>query len=277
MRRLSRRGKLGLLVFGGIAMVILYHFLSGVGSLFTSPPPVKYLSVNVTYWLFSASGLLSLTSTSVFWFVFLASIPLMLWLHRLPWACRIFSGLLACYVMTFNALAGHHYHSMVGALALTIPFWFSREKSFNLAFAAVRFYACFFFASSALWKIGRGSVFHHGHIANLIQSDYAGLLAAHPDSTVARLLFFMSDNPWIGDVLFAVVALLQLSFVVGFFTGKFDALLLIFLGMLILGNYVFFHVASWEVLIFGVCFLPKRWMASGSEQQRSHPAAPESG
>ena len=264
MRRDKAKNRMGLLVFVGIAAIILYHFLSGDRWLFLSPPPLHYLSVNFTYWLVAGSGLLSVLSSSAFYYIFLGLVPAMIVLHRYAPVAWLFSALLAAYMITFNALAGHHYHSMVAAFAVTVPFWFRDEKAFWIVFSGVRFYACFFFASAALWKIWRGSVFDHGHVANLIQLEYANLLTAHPDGFAARVLLLIIDNPWIGDVLFGMVVLIQLAFAVGFFTGRFDTLLLLLIVVFIAGNYIFFHVASWEVLIFALCFVRPRWLqASG--------------
>lgn len=256
--------RLPYLVFGGIALIVVYHVLSGAYHLWLSPPPVINLSINYTYWLFAGSGLLDITSTGAFYFLFLMSVPLVLVLHRHRQAVWVFSALFGSYIVTFNVLAGHHYHSMVGAFALTIPFWFKSDKSFELAWAAVRFYACFIFASAALWKIWRGSVFHHGHFANLIKAEHTSYLIQEPDTFIARIMYFIIAHPWVGDVLFALVTIIQLSYLTGFFTRRFDGLLLVSLCALVIGFRIVFDIASWETLILGVCFLPRKWLMAGA-------------
>jgi hypothetical protein len=254
------QSSLGYFVFGGITLIMAYHLLSGDYHLWLSPPPVINLSINYTYWLFAGSGLLGLISTAVFYYFFLATVPMMILMHRHRQAVWIFSALLGVYIMTFNILSGHHYHTMVGAFALTIPFWFKREKSFNLAFAGVRYYACFILASAALWKIWRGSAFHHGHFANLIKAEHTSYLTQEPGTLTSHIMYFIIAHPWVGDVLWGFVILTQLAFAAGFFTKRFDLALLILLCVFIVANKIFFDLASWEMLILGICFLPQRWL-----------------
>lgn len=254
----EQRARLGYAVFVGLLLITLYRAGAGEIWLFSSPPPVINLSINYSYWVFAGTGLLSLTATKAFYVMFLASVPIVVVAHRWREAVWVFSALLGSYIVTFNILAGHHYHTMVGAFALTIPFWFKSTKMFNLAFKGVRYYACFIFASAALWKIWRGSVFYHGHFANTIQADHASFL--HQESGITKAIMeLIIQYPSIGDVLFGVVTLIQLSFIVGFFTYKFDKWLLMLLVVFVLGNYVVFNLGSWELLILGICFVP--WLA----------------
>ncbi len=246
-------------VFGVALLILSYRFLSH--ALFTGMlNPVYSFQQKETWYhiLFSSNipqfitgnYLLSATlDLSLFIFPVLF---LLRW--KRAWAVA-FSVVLLLYFFTFNLVTGHHYHGLVGAILITIPFWTKNETRFNLLWEAVRYYWLYIFASAALWKILRGSVFYTEQLSNILKSQQLDLLLQQPDSFQAQVAQYLIANPQVSHGVLVVNVLVQLCFAVGFFTRKFDTALFILSLVFCAANYFVMSIVSAELLILNLTLL----------------------
>lgn len=169
-----------------------------------------------------------------------------------------FTWLLLLYFFTFNLAAGHHYHGMVAMLVITIPFWSKEENRFALLWEGARFYLLYIFGSAGLWKLWRGSVFYPDQLSHILKSQQLDLFLQQPDSFAAQIAHYLIVHPSLAHIVFMVTVLLQLSFLIGFFTKRFDSILLFLLILFVLANYCVMGIVSSEILILGITLLSYR-------------------
>lgn len=133
---------------------------------------------------------------------------------------------------------------------LLFPFVFipRNEKTFIMLLDGLRYFFLFFFASSGIWKFVQGGIFNFQQMSNVLLFQHKELLVATPQHWYARLIMWLVENPAISYPLYAIATLIELFFIVGFFTRKYDRLLIkLFLVFLILDHFVM-RIPYYEVL-----------------------------
>ncbi len=159
------------------------------------------------------------------------------------------------YFITYNLVTGHHYHGMFGLIIMTLPFWFKKEEKFNLAWDLARYYFLYVFASAALWKILRGSAFYDLQLSDIIKSQQINLLLQTPESFKSHIAEYFIGHPAISHFILLLDVFVQGSFIVGFFTKKYDRVLLMLAILFVVADYYVMGIVSFEILIMGLTLL----------------------
>jgi hypothetical protein len=159
------------------------------------------------------------------------------------------------YFLTYNSVTGHPYHGMVGMLVMVMPFWFKKEDKFNLTWDLARYYFLYVFASAALWKLFRGSAFYDLQLTDILKSQQIDLLLQNPDNYKAHFVEYLISHTGISHFILLVNIFLQASFLIGFFTRKFDMVLFVLAIVFCISNYYVMGILSVELLILELTLL----------------------
>lgn len=159
------------------------------------------------------------------------------------------------YFLSFNIITGHHYHSLIGVLVMIIPFLSKSEKRFGFLWEAARYYMLYVFASAALWKIMRGSVFHTEQLSSILMAQQLDLLLQNPDTLRADIASYFISHPQVSHILLMINIAVQLAFLIGFFTKKWDAFLFWLAIVFVVANYCIMGIISTDLLILNLTLL----------------------
>lgn len=162
------------------------------------------------------------------------------------------------YVVTYNSSTLHHTHSLLPCLFMSIVLCFKSEKNYTWAMVFLRLYACFIMASAALWKIARTSAFHLEQMSNILLEQHATYLIENPYTFKTSILNFLIENPLYSYTLWLGAILIELFFLVGFFTKRFDWILLILLSVFVIGDYFLMNLYFWEFLVLCITFFRRQ-------------------
>jgi hypothetical protein len=240
-------------VFGFALVILYYRFISASIMSAMSQPPFIFEENELIYKLFLASGIPQLiTSGSVIpalfdvcWY----ALPILFLLTLDRGYAIAFTIVTTIYFLTYNIVAAHHYHGLVGLLIISIPFWSKKETRFHFLWDAARYYWLYILASAALWKILRGSIFYTDQLSNILKSQQINLLLQHPDTFRAHIAQYLIANPQVAHIVLLANVALQLCFLAGFFTKKFDGYLFVLAIAFCVANYYIMGIVSWELLI----------------------------
>jgi len=179
------------------------------------------------------------------WYVFLDIAVLVfpvLVMARFYWKDRfsivlgvLFTGFLWSYFLLQSCLLHTSLQPYVPYVLLSCLFWFNSEANFKLVVRVARLVLIYVLASAAIWKIGRGAAFETSEMSNILLVQHANYLTGNCTEWICRLHFFLIEHTVLAQCLYVAAIVLELSFVVGFFTKKYDRLLL---GLLL--TFVFF-------------------------------------
>lgn len=254
-----------------VVLIILLNRLLAHSLLFAMQSPVfPFEQQEYLYRIFSGSGIAQFLTANGFvalaFDVALFALPVLFMVTLRSVYAIAFSVLLLFYFFTYNLVTGHHYHGLIGAILITLPFWSKNETRFNLLWQACRYYLLYIFSSAALWKILRGSVFYKEQLSNILKAQQLDLLLQQPGSLRAHIAQYLIANPDVSHTILIVNVVVQLSFAIGFFTKKIDSFLFILLIVFCAANYFVMSIVSAELLILNLTLLNwaklEKWLPS---------------
>ncbi|HLP52602.1 MAG TPA: hypothetical protein VK154_17055 [Chitinophagales bacterium] len=252
---IAQYGSKAYVVFGVLLLVVIGRLTALAGFSYMPPVIPAGESETVYHWL-NMLGLPQLVLTNRFlpvvFDVLLVLLPV-LFVFTLKRGFAIgFFFLLLLYFFTYNIVTGHHYHGLVGAVLIVIPFFTKNETRFNLLWDAVRYYWLYIFASAALWKILRGTVFYTDQLSNILKAQQLDLLVQQPNSPQAQMVQYLIANPSVSHAVLVVNVLVQATFLIGFFTKRFDTALSTLAIVFCIANYFVMNIVSAELLILNL-------------------------
>ena len=161
------------------------------------------------------------------------------------------------YYVSYNSAMTHHAHPMSGYFVVACLLCLgASSKIFTLGFYAVRYYACFVMASAGLWKLGRGAVFHPNQMQHILMTQHTDYRVARGEEYwYSQFIEWWIQHPELTQYLWYGGVLLELSFLIGFFTKRIDWwFILAFFGFL-MADYWIMNLYFFEFCIFVPFFL----------------------
>lgn len=242
----------------GVLLVLLCRLLQGVLLSQMQQPHLFDLYQNA-YSLFSITTipywLTQHTALAIVFDVLLFAMPFIAMFTANRLAAIASTVLLLIYMMLFNMAANHAYHGLIGAIVITIPFWCKTEERFNLLWDAARYYWLYAFTSAGLWKILRGSAFLTDQMSNILMQQQLDYLLQQPLTFKASVIQYLISHPTLSHGVLLINVCLQLSFLAGFFTRRFDTALIVLSVVFCLANYFVMSIVSTELLILNLTLI----------------------
>jgi hypothetical protein len=154
------------------------------------------------------------------------------------------------YLTTYNIYNIHHNHSFIGVWVMSFVFCFS--NNFRTVLNLARYYALFIIASAGLWKVFRGAVFKVDHLSTILTNQFnEAYISTH---TIVPCLI---ENSSISHFIFLVMVILQLIFMVGFFTKKHDKWLVLLFFLFFISDYIIMGLPFIEIYPLLLSFIQK--------------------
>ena len=166
--------------------------------------------------------------------------------------------LFAFYLLIIFSFPSLSIRKYLGLAVVPLVFLFQKEATYERAIHLLRYYVLFIFSSSALWKVTRGSIFESDQFVNILRNQHLEHIVLFPDHITTHIAAGLINQPSLAFMFYIMIALLQISFLIGFLTRKYDKLLLMGFLLFILGDFLVMRVEYWEFFVFiPVFFLSK--------------------
>lgn len=256
---INKRVFLSRICYGFLLILLVYAYFSHGLISQLQKPTLIFSNVDITYIFLNAVGVLDFLVNN-YW----AALSFDFLLFASCIAClvkpnkTVFSILFLClyfiYTIIFSNYGGHHLHSKLGALLITIPFLF-KGKSFVFIWEGIRYYTLFIMFCAFLWKFLRGSWIAEGHGVEVIQQNWIPILYRKPNHLFTDFYFYLFNNPHIADALFTVGTILEGLFIIGFFTKKYDKFLCLIFIALVISFQISTDAFMFELLILALPFI----------------------
>ncbi len=151
-----------------------------------------------------------------------------------------------CYTLyPSNSIEGH-----IAWLLFPIVFIPKKEKTFQLLFEGLRYFFLFFFASAGIWKIAQGGLFHTDEMSGVLLYQHKELLTNSPGYWQSNFILYLIQHTFFSYFLYLSSALLELGFIAGFFTKKFDRYLIAAFIIFLLLDQLIMRITYYEVIPF---------------------------
>lgn len=247
--------------FGWVLVALLWRWNDHAMLSQLEGPVLGNVYKDLTFWLFQGLGVQStLTGHRMvglaFDVVLTASAALaVVFPHRVIFP-RIYSVAILAYFITHTTYANHHYRPIIGLLVAGLPFLFRSLERTTFMLQAVRYYILFVYTSAGAYKVLRGSWMVHDQMTGIIENTQLELLLAHPDGWHAQLFTWLLLHEWAGWALFFLATVLELTFIIGFFTRRWDVLLFCTAITLHIGFFFTMDFFAFELIVLDLTLLP---------------------
>lgn len=243
-------------VFGWLFLVLLYQWWASLMISQLESPVLLRVDLDVTYWVLHLTGIGEFLKQQDWAALSFDLILTLLCLATVIFPRRIVLPILTgvfflIYCVLLNSYQCWHYHNLITLILLIIPFCVRSLKSFSLFFAGLRYAVAYIYASAAIWKLCRGSVFNEGQMQWLIEHNYVDRMAipGYQPNFLENTMLYLLESPKLAAFALILGVAMEASFLVAFFTKKFDRYLI--------GIGVVFHLIT--AVLVDVSFL-QLWM-----------------
>lgn len=269
----KQRQLLGRVIFGWIVVALLWRWSDSAMISQLEHPVLGNAYKDLTFWLFELAGipgfvtghssmalLLDLVVTSAAVLAFLQPSKVVF--------ARIYCISILLYFVIFTTYANYHYRPIIGLLVAGLPFTFSSLPRFGTFIQALRYYVLFLYASAGLYKAVRGSWLNNDQMTMIIEKTQLDLLLSQPDNWHALFYTWLLQNEWASWSLFVMATVLELSFIIGFFTRRWDIALFCTAITLHIGFYFTMGFFAFELIVLDLMLLPwgRIFARSGAER-----------
>lgn len=248
------------LVFSFIFIALMFRFLLHATPSHLLQPPFFLLGLDFTYWLYHFAGIQHLiiysqAGAAIFDTCLMASCILsILFPLKKIWVIS-FSVLFFLYAITYNTYIVHHAHPLTMMMLITIPFWFRKNETWQLIWEGMRYYICYIYTMSFIWKIWiSNSFFYWNQGVGSVKLNLAEYLYHNPGTWMAIIFKFFIAHPFLLNMGNTIIFLAEGLMVVGFFTKKYDRILMLLPVIIHVCSYFFADVFFIEMLVLVFAF-----------------------
>ena len=256
------------IVFGWLFVLLAYFFINNNLVHQWQQPPLIYPEADNVFWLLHIlnipQSIMRSNTASLFFDVamILSTTLFIIFPRKIIFAIATVVCFWLLHIM-YSSSNGHHYHH-VGYLIVPLPFIFRNQMRFSLSWQLIRYWLLFIYCSAGVYKLYYGGFFYQPNMVNILKAGSLDL------STIrGTTVLYLTDHPALAQILYQAATVLELSFIVGFFTRKLDVWLGVVFLLFHVANYLLLGISFWENAIILAVFLP--WHKLYAITQKKNP------
>lgn len=232
------------IVFFFYLILLLLKFLNGELLFQHSNPPIIYPVLNFTYWIFILIGakdyifehdiLKYLLDSILFISCILSILRVKSSLYPILFCISIW-----LYQFLYFSIVAYQPFA-IGLLFPCLPFVFRNEIKFSISYQFGRYFLIGLYFLAGVLKIVNGGIFNIQQMSDSIRMTSVDYMFYNPNSIKTEIMSYFINHYHLSYTLYVMAIILEISFVIGFLTKKYDYhLALIFLT---------FHFANYMIL-----------------------------
>lgn len=212
-------------------------------------PTLKITGIDNTYWLFCILRIPQI----IIQYALLIDILLVIFLiisfsTKNKWSFRCLMLLIIVHVITFNIYAGVHTKSCIILPIVILPYCFPKQQ--HLLNDGARYYLMFIFVSAAIYKLVNGGLFNEHQFVHILENQHTDLAILEPTHYTYQISIWLIKHPLIADSLWFLFTLSEFIFIIGFFTKKYDFMLIILMIGIMVSTYILMRISLFDFILF---------------------------
>lgn len=154
------------------------------------------------------------------------------------------------YIQTYTLYPTSSVTLYIAWLLFPVVFLVRNEVLFRLLLQGLRYFFLYFFFSAGIWKIVNGGMFNPLQMSAVLLEQHKDILAASGEWWMKEWMSWLVAHPEVSYTLYLLAACLELSFVVGFFSRRYDGLLAVLYVFFLIGDHLVMRIPYYETLPF---------------------------
>lgn len=242
-------------------------------------PVITKAGYNITHMLYNVSGLGTLLTQNhlvslLFSLLLFATVSLLIIVPRKTGLALAFCILLLLLVVTTNVYVTFNQHYLFLLWIATLPFCFRSDATFGLLWEGARYYACWVYGSTFILKLINGAMWQWDYGLMTMKEQVAEYIFLNPDATLTACYTWLIQHGALLNIGQKLVFLAEGVFLLGFFTRKYDRLLIfsgifIFISTTLFANVFFIEQLGILILVF---LSPAQWDKIQNRFRKAKPA-----
>jgi hypothetical protein len=167
----------------------------------------------------------------------------------LTWTGVVFVCYLSFYLLLADIFWQAHHEPFILFVLLGLVWTTNQPGRFYLILKGCRYYFLYIFVSAAVWKLARGALFTGDEMSRILLLHHSDLLTGDCASVTCRTYSWLIAHPPVAQTLYIAAALLEASFIIGFFTRRRDRLLIALAVLFVLADLFIMRIPYWTMLI----------------------------
>jgi hypothetical protein len=162
------------------------------------------------------------------------------------------SFVLFSYGLLIDSTTLIHFEGYIMLGLYSLVFCFKSHAGFYYAFSCYRYFFVYVFSSAGLWKLRTGAIFNNDQMSSILLEQHLRYLAYNLNDYYSRTIYFLINSPKLSYSIYCLAIIIQLSFIFGFFTKKFDRIFLGLFVLFIVSDYFLMSINYFVWLGYGV-------------------------
>lgn len=156
------------------------------------------------------------------------------------------------YVQCYTLYPTNSIEAHIAWLLFPLLFITVNLQSFYFMLHGLRYFLLFFFASAGLWKIAQQGIINVDQMSGVLLFQHKEYLTSSSNA-YTTFIYWLVNHPSTSYIFYLLAMLLELTFIVGFFTKKYDHYLLAGFLIFLVMDFLLMRISYFEVSAF---FLP---------------------
>jgi hypothetical protein len=157
------------------------------------------------------------------------------------------------YILSYCSFPTDSLHGYIVYFLFPFLFLASSLHTFWFLFQGLRYFFLFFFASAGLWKLIQGGVFHMEVMSSILLNQHKEMLVGNEG--IMAIYWWLIEHPKVSYFLYFIGTVMELSFIAGFFTKRFDTVLVILYTLFLIMNLLIMRINYWQTFPFIVVLI----------------------
>jgi len=173
----------------------------------------------------------------------------------------LFSLVYALLLSSFTPLS---VLGFAGWILLPLVFIFRYERGFYFSLNSMRYIFLLILISTGLWKIRAGGIFNPEEMSGILLKQHAAYLVHAPGDWFTNCINYLVIHQNLSYLLYLMVTIAELSFIIGFFTKRFDKVLILVFLLFVLFNFLLMRINYFAWIAFLGCLWYAKYREPGS-------------
>lgn len=161
----------------------------------------------------------------------------------------VFVIFLSLYLLLDDIFWQVHHEPFIVFVLLALTWTTQRPEKFYSLLKACRYYFLYIFVSAAIWKIARGAVFNPQEMSRILLFHHTDLLTEPCTTASCRIYRWLIGHPSMSYGLYLAATMLEGCFIVGFFTRRWDRLLIGLAIVFVIADLLVMRIPYWIILV----------------------------
>lgn len=153
-----------------------------------------------------------------------------------------------------------------GWMMLPIILAFRSDVSFYYALQTMRYFFLLIFFSAAIWKIRTGAIFNVEQMSAILVNQHAAYLVAEPNAWFSNVVKYLVTHRQLSYIIYLLATLSEFIFIVGFFTKRYDKLLIIVFVLFVLLDYFLMSINYFSWTAFLACLWLSKYKCPSTDR-----------